>query len=274
MSGASGAVSGNGTVVRCDVCPRGCALAPGAMGACRARANVGGSVRPTGYGRITSLAVDPVEKKPLARWRPGSTVLSLGGYGCNLHCPWCQNHTISQVGETGVGWREVSPEELVTLARRLHVEDTRMVGIAYTYNEPFVCWEFLRDAGTLAHEAGLANVLVSAGCVKAANEGRLSLNDPLTKYFPDAQIANAEQITIDQLLYHRSGLRDIVNDTPAEMDELAAWLADVDSGIVLHVSRFFPNWRKRDVGPTPVSVVYDLAEFARKHLRWVYTGNC
>ena len=89
--------------VICQVCPNCCALAPGAVGACRARGNVDGAIVPLGYGRVTSVAVDPVEKKPLACWKPGSTVLSLGSFGCNLHCPWCQNHEISQVGEQGVG---------------------------------------------------------------------------------------------------------------------------------------------------------------------------
>jgi pyruvate formate lyase activating enzyme len=122
-------------------------------------------VKPTGYGRVTSLAIDPVEKKPLARWMPGSTVLSLGGYGCNLRCPWCQNYGISQVGDNDVAWREVLPRELVDLAVRAHNQDSRMVGVAYTYNEPLVCWEYVRDCCELVREAGLSNVLVSAGCV-------------------------------------------------------------------------------------------------------------
>ena len=152
-------------VVTCGTCHRACKLAPGKTGACRARGNAGGAIVPTGYGRVTSIAVDPIEKKPIARWRPGSTVLSLGGYGCNLRCPWCQNASISQVGEDGVGWREVSPEDVAALAVRLNHEDPRMAGVAYTYNEPLVAWEFVRDCGELVHEAGLANVLVSAGCV-------------------------------------------------------------------------------------------------------------
>ena len=93
----------------CDVCPRHCRLAPGVLGACRARRNVGGSVVPQSYGRVTSLALDPVEKKPLARFHPGSYLLSVGGYGCNLTCPFCQNHQISQAGEKDVARRELSP---------------------------------------------------------------------------------------------------------------------------------------------------------------------
>ena len=125
-------------VVTCGTCHRACKLAPGKIGACRARGNAGGAIVPTGYGRVTSIAVDPIEKKPLARWKPGSTVLSLGGYGCNLRCPWCQNASISQVSEDGVGWREVTPEEVAALAVRLHGEDPRMASVAYTYNEPLV----------------------------------------------------------------------------------------------------------------------------------------
>lgn len=277
--------------VECTTCPRGCKLVPGMLGACHARGSVDGVVVPTGYGRVTSLAVDPVEKKPLARWKPGSTVLSLGSYGCNLRCPWCQNHSISQVGEDGVGWRTVSSEELSGLAVRLHAEDPRMVGVAYTYNEPLVSWEFVRDCGLLMHEAGLANVLVSAGCVSSAVVQEIAplidaANIDLKSFSSETyrtiggDLATVQE-TIRLLAATSSCHLEVttlvvpdVNDSVDEMRELAAWLASVDPDITLHVSRFFPNWRMRDRGPTPVSRVYGLAEMARKYLAHVYTGNC
>ncbi len=277
--------------IRCETCPRGCMLAPGAVGACRARGNVGGTVVPLGYGRVTSLAVDPVEKKPLARWKSGSDVLSLGGYGCNLHCPWCQNYDISQAGEKDAGWREVSPEEVVSLAKRLHDGDPRMVGVAYTYNEPLVTWEFVRDCATLVHEAGLSNVLVSAGYV---NQQVVDAVAPLidaanidlktfrrTTYTLTGGDLATVQATIRALAATPTCHLEVttlivpgINDTPDEMDGLAAWLAGIDSEIALHVSRFHPAWRMRDRGPTPVSLVYELADVARRHLAHVYTGNC
>ncbi len=286
MSGKASAKS-----VHCDVCPRGCNLPAGVTGACRARGNVDGVVVPTGYGRITSLALDPVEKKPLARWKPGSSVLSIGGYGCNLHCPWCQNHSISQAGVNDVPWRFLSPEELADLAVRTHEQDARMVGVAYTYNEPLVCWEYVRDAGRLVHEAGLGNVLVSAGCVNkkvvaevaplidAANIDLKSFREEVYRTV-GGDLATVRR-TIELLAATPTCHVEVttlvvpgVNDTIDEMDELAAWLASVDSNIVLHVSRFHPAWRKCDVGPTSVSLVYALADVARAHLRHVYTGNC
>ena len=277
--------------IRCATCPHDCLLAPGAVGACRARGNVGGEVVPLGYGRVTALAIDPVEKKPLACWRPGSTVLSLGGYGCNLQCPWCQNHEISQVGEDGVGWREVSPKELAALAVRAHAQDPRMVGVAYTYNEPLVCWEYVRDAGGLVHERGLANVLVSAGCVNP---------EVVREVAPVIDAANIDLKSFEPATYRRAGgdldtVRTTIeilastptchlevttlvvpgiNDKTEEMDALAAWLASLDASIVLHVSRFHPAWRMRSCGPTPVRRVYELADVARAHLAHVYTGNC
>lgn len=278
-------------VVRCTTCFRGCALAPGQVGVCRARGNVDGTVVPTGYGRVTSIAVDPIEKKPIARWRPGSTVLSLGGYGCNLRCPWCQNASISQVGEDGVGWREVSPEDVAALAVRLNCEDPRMVGVAYTYNEPLVAWEFVRDCGELVHEAGLANVLVSAGCVSpeviavvaplidAANIDLKSFREETYRMLGgDLGLAKA---TIEALAATPTCHVEVttlvvpgIDDTDEEMDELSSWLASVDPGITLHVTRFHPAWHMRDRGPTPVSRVYALADVARRHLTHVFTGNC
>lgn len=277
--------------VSCDVCPRGCTLARGKVGVCRARAHVGGEVRPTGYGRVTSLAVDPVEKKPLARWRQGSTVLSLGSYGCNLRCPWCQNHSISQVGEREVCWRELSPQALAQLAVQAHEADSRMVGVAYTYNEPLVSWEYVRDAGRLVHEAGLANVLVTAGCVSEHIVREVAplidaANVDLKSFQPDVYRRiggdlSCVQRSIEVLAATPSCHVEVttlvvpgVNDTEGEMDELAAWLAGVDPRIVLHVTRFFPNWRMRDRGATSVARVYELAAVARAHLSHVYTGNC
>lgn len=277
--------------VRCDVCPHACLLAPGRVGACRARANEDGMVVPAAYGRLTSIAIDPVEKKPLARWKPGSAVLSVGGYGCNLHCPWCQNASISQVGQSDVGWRAYAPQDLVDLAHLAAQRTDRMVGVAYTYNEPLVCWEFVRDTSVLMHDAGFGNVLVSAGCVSG---------HVIAKIAPLIDAANIDLKSFDERTYAMVGgsLNTVchtiellaatptchlevttlvvpgVNDTEDEMDRLAAWLASVDKGIVLHVSRFFPAWRKRDVGPTPVEKVYALADVARAHLPFVYTGNC
>lgn len=277
--------------VRCDVCPHGCLLLPGRVGACRARANVDGEVVPAAYGRLTSIAIDPVEKKPLARWKPGSAVLSVGGYGCNLHCPWCQNASISQVGADGVRWQEYTPQELADLAIAATRRVERMVGVAYTYNEPLVCWEFVRDTAELVREAGLCNVLVSAGCVSQRVMAQVAplidaANIDLKSFRPQTYdmvggSLEAVRKTIELLAATPTCHVEVttlvvpgVNDTEDEMDRLAAWLASVDKGIVLHVSRFFPAWRKRDVGPTPVAKVYTLADVARAHLPFVYTGNC
>ncbi len=279
------------TSARCEVCPHACRLVPGSLGACRARGNVNGRVLPLAYGRLTSIAIDPVEKKPLALWKPGSTILSVGGYGCNLRCPWCQNASISQVGESEVAWRSVLPEELALLAAQAHESDARMVGVAYTYNEPLVCWEYVRDAALFVREAGLANALVSAGCVNrkvaeevaplldAANIDLKSIR--AGTYASLGGDLRATQRTIEILACEPGCHLEVttlvvpgVNDTPEEMEELSLWLASVDPSIVLHVSRFFPAWRKTDVGPTPVATVYALAEVARSNLRHVFTGNC
>ena len=151
----------------CAVCPRHCRLAEGETGFCRARRCDGGRVVCANYGHLTSIAIDPIEKKPLAFFKPGSRVLSIGSYGCNMRCPFCQNDAISQHGEQDTPYRATTPTQIADTA--LHVESRLMnIGVAYTYNEPLVGWEFVRDCAREVRARGMANVLVSNGCAEEA----------------------------------------------------------------------------------------------------------
>lgn len=273
----------------CGICPHACSLAEGQVGRCRARVARDGSVAAENYGRITSMALDPIEKKPLARFRPGSRVLSVGSYGCNLRCPFCQNASIADTGADGVRWRAIAPDALVDEAALL--ADQGNVGIAYTYNEPFVGYEFVLDSAERAHRAGLANIVVSNGMV---NPG------PLARILPLIDAANIDLKGFDQAFYDfvdgdfeavRATIEAMaacptchlevttlvvpgLNDDERAIDRAARWLASLDPEIPYHVSRFFPCHRMADRAPTPVADVYRLADAARRHLRFVYTGNC
>ena len=278
--------------VTCDTCPHACKLGPGRVGRCRARGWQDGTVAPLSYGRITSIALDPVEKKPLARWRPGGWLVTVGSYGCNLSCPFCQNHQIAQAGADDVPWRTVLPEELVgiTLDARARNQQ-RVEGIAHTYNEPLVAWEYVRDTGVLAHEAGLANVLVSNGCaqphvidalaplVDAAN---VDLKGFTSDYYRwcggdlDTVKASIKRLAAEPTC-HLEVTTLIVpqrNDDPHAMEDLARWLGSIDPNITLHVTRYFPRWRMSGGNPTPVTTVHELADVARGELAHVVVGNC
>ena len=151
-------------MARCEVCFRHCEIKEGQTGFCKARSCRDDVIYPKNYGMLTALALDPIEKKPLRRFHPGSRILSVGSYGCNLRCPFCQNHEISwsqEVEETAAQARYFAPEELADIA--LRYQDRGNIGIAYTYNEPLISYEYVRDCARLAHEAGLCNVLVSNG---------------------------------------------------------------------------------------------------------------
>ncbi|MDE7429472.1 MAG: radical SAM protein, partial [Lachnospiraceae bacterium] len=145
----------------CQVCMHHCALSPGQTGICRARKNENGQIVCINYGQITSLALDPIEKKPLHMFYPGSLVLSVGSYGCNLRCPFCQNHEISMTDSAGIYTTEMTPQMLVDKA--LAYKGAGNIGVAYTYNEPLVGWEYVRDTAVLVKKAGMKNVLVTNG---------------------------------------------------------------------------------------------------------------
>ena len=271
---------------RCELCFHHCTLNEGQAGLCRARGNLGGRIVPLNYGRITALALDPIEKKPLRRFYPGSFVLSVGSFGCNLRCPFCQNAQISMTGEespTG----ECPPEKLVRQAEIL--KERGKIGLAYTYNEPLIGYEYVRDCAALVHEAGMLNVLVTNGTIE---------DGPWRELLPLIDGVNIDLKGFTEEYYHRLGgdletvKHSIIlaagnchvevttlivpgeNDSEGEMRSLSTWLASVNPEIPLHVSRFFPRYHMTDRPPTPVDKVYRLAQVAREKLRYVYTGNC
>lgn len=280
--------AGRGRAV-CRICPHRCSLAEGAVGRCRARVARDGEVVSLNYGLATSLALDPIEKKPLARFHPGSTVLSVGSFGCNLSCPFCQNASIAQAGEHEVRWRRVEPDELVEQALRL--ADRGCIGIAYTYNEPLVGFEFVRDCARLAHEAGLLNVVVSNGMI---------CDEPLEELVPLIDAANIDlkgfsqdfydlvggeyltvRRTIERLAAAPSCHLEVttlvipgLNDDVGQIAEAARWLASLDPGFTYHLTRFFPQHRMADRPPTPIATLREAAVAARRYLRDVRLGNC
>ena len=273
----------------CATCPRRCRLAEGALGACRARRAEGGRVVCTNYGRITSMALDPIEKKPLAFFHPGRPILSVGSFGCNLRCPFCQNDGISQHGEGEVPTDSVTPSALADLAQRLARERGNL-GIAYTYNEPLVGWEFVRDCAREVRARGMLNVLVSNGCasgevveelaplIDAAN---IDLKGP-SQAFYDWVGGDFAAVCRTIGALHSAGCHVEVttlvvpgrNDSEADIGAIAAFLASISPDIPLHVTRFFPRFRMQDASPTPVATVRRLAEAARTRLRRVLVGNC
>ena len=279
----------------CGVCFRHCDIAEGRLGLCGARIARGGSVEAYNYGRITSLALDPVEKKPLARFFPGSMILSAGSFGCNLRCPFCQNHGISRP-ERAAGYAETAetagPEALAELALKLKPEGN--IGLAFTYNEPLVGYEYVRDTARIVKEKGLKNVLVTNGTAELAvleeirpyiDAMNVDLKGFTDRYYEKVLGGDRKQV----MAFIESAAENchvelttlIVpgeNDGEEEMRELSRWVSRLKEpdgeGVPLHVTRFFPRFRMRDRQATDVRTVYLLAEVARENLEYVYTGNC
>lgn len=273
--------------IRCEMCMHHCSLNEGQTGLCMARENREGQSRAVNYGQITSLALDPIEKKPLYGYYPGSMILSAGSFGCNLRCPFCQNYEISMTGVDETESVYIKPEELAAKALALKAKGN--IGVAYTYNEPLVGWEYVRDTACLVREAGMKNVLVTNG----------SFSDQvLDEILPLTDAMNVDLKGFTERYYRKLGgdletvkhfiqracrvchveLTTLIvpgeNDTEEEMKELADWVASLDPGLPLHVTRFFPKWKMKDRAATHIEKVYKLAEIARLYLDHVWVGNC
>lgn len=275
----------------CQVCMLHCSLESGQRGLCRARKNENGKIICENYGRITSLALDAIEKKPLKLFHPGSRILSVGSYGCNLRCAFCQNHEISMADFETVETIYISPEDLTDKA--ISCRDAGNIGVAFTYNEPLVGWEYIRDAGILVKKAGMKNVLVTNGTASIETlEKILPLIDAMNidlKGFRESyyrELGGDLETVKEFILRAASGchveLTTLIvpgkNDTESEMEEEAEWIASVEASagkkIPLHITRFFPRYHMTDKEATEVEKVCGLAETAKKYLEYVFVGNC
>ena len=276
----------------CPVCPHRCAIPEGGTGLCRARGTRNGKIVPLQYGIVSSLALDPVEKKPLRRFHPGSMILSVGSFGCNLRCPFCQNWEISTSGGEGRargGEDFLPPENLADLAEKLRTRGN--IGAAFTYNEPLVGWEYVRDAAELLRKRGLRAVLVTNGCVHEEIAEKIlplvdALNIDLKSFRPEiyAKILGGDLETVKRFIARAAESCHVelttlivpgMNDGEEEIRALAEWVASLPNGreIPLHLTRFFPRYRMTDRPATSRQRVTDLVSAARESLAYVYPGN-
>ena len=273
--------------VECLLCPHHCCIANGRTGICQSRRNHDGVLVSEVYGRPCSLAIDPIEKKPLYHFHPGTTCLSLACTGCNFHCLNCQNHDISQVAPSDVNYYELTPQQVVDLCKKHHCP-----GIAYTYTEPLTYLEYITECARLAREAGLWNILVTAGYVcqqpladllpylDAANVDLKSFSDDIYQRISGGHL----QPVLDTILAMRDAgvwieltnlLIPTVNDDMEMIREMCRWIVDNNlADQPLHFSRFFPRYKMQDLPPTPLHTLKEARQIALDEgLKHVYLGN-
>lgn len=268
--------------VQCQLCPKRCLIAPGKTGFCRVRRNIDGKLISEIYGQTTSVALDPIEKKPLYRFHPGTFILSLGTRGCNFACPYCQNWSISQ--DPDAFTQPITTDEIIRQAK-----EVRSIGIAYTYNEPIIWYEFVLDTARVAKKEGLKNVLVTNGYINS---------EPLKELIPFIDALNIDLKSIEGSFYRKycnATLQPVLetikeasksahveltnlviptlNDTEANFAKLRDWIFEnLGPEVPLHFSRYFPCYKMR-IPPTPLKTLEKAREIAHQLLKYVYLGN-
>ncbi|MGI6752528.1 MAG: AmmeMemoRadiSam system radical SAM enzyme [Anaerovoracaceae bacterium] len=273
----------NSDIVICTLCPHRCKIKSGKCGICTIRSNRRGILFSENYGKVTSIALDNIEKKPLRNFFPGSKILSIGSYGCNFRCNFCQNHSISM---SKPAFKEMKAEEIAEVSVRMAPHGN--IGVAYTYNEPLIGYEFVLDCAKLIREQGQKNIVVTNGFI---NE------EPLNELLPYIDAMNIDLKSFSNDFYRAIGgsiepvknsIRIAVehchveitcliiegkNDSEDEMKAMAAWLSEINDKIPLHVSRYFPAYKMNTGFPTKISTIHRLAEIAGNYLKNVYVGN-
>jgi pyruvate formate lyase activating enzyme len=280
-------IQGEEKSVRCTLCPHQCLLKPGHTGICRVRTNADGVLMSDNYGKVCSLHLDPIEKKPLYHFFPGRNILSVGTVGCNLHCRFCQNWEISQTSVKDYTYlKEYSPEAIVDLA----LAEEHNLGIAYTYNEPTVWFEFMNDIALMADDKGLKNVMVTNGYINP---------EPLKELIPHMHAFSVDLKAFTETFYKQltsSSLAPVLeslkiikasgrhfemtnllipdeNDNEKEFRGMMEWISkDLGADTVLHISRFFPTYQLIN-DATPELLLRKFYGIAREYLDYVYLGN-
>lgn len=271
----------------CFLCPHNCIIPKDRRGICGVRSNMDGTLYTLNYGRITSIGVDPIEKKPLNRFHPGAYILSVGSVGCNLKCPFCQNHSIARVKPEEIHMHHASSDDIIAKAVSLKKEGN--IGIAFTYNEPTIWYEFVYETARKTKEQGLLNVLVTNGYIS---------QEPLKQILPYIDAMNIDLKAFNERFYKelvKGGLEDVKetikqsaakchvevttlvipgwNDSMEEMEEMAQWLSSLSADIPLHLSRYFPKFEMTDKPPTSLNTLTELKRTAERYLNHVYLGN-
>lgn len=272
----------DGKRVHCHLCPYECVVTEGHKGACGVRINKGGTLYSEVYGKTTGISLDPIEKKPLYHYHRGERILSLGTKGCNFRCDFCQNWHISQVLDAPT--KDITPEQIVAKTR-----EVGSFGIAYTYNEPFIWYEFVLDTAKLAKKNKLENVLVTNGFVNM---------EPLEELLPYIGAMNIDLKSIDENFYSRickgrlKPVLDVIkrtakschvelttllipalNDSEEKIRKLVGWVYEnLGTDVPLHFSRYFPCY-KMDIPPTPLETLRRAERIAKEKMKYVYIGN-
>lgn len=269
----------------CRLCPKLCTIREGKSGFCRVRQNREGTLYATNYGKVTSSGLDPIEKKPLYHFYPGSFILSFGTVGCNLRCGFCQNWSIAHGDPRAT---DLTPEQVVELAQQQADRGYPNVGIAYTYSEPFMWYEFVWDTARLAQKAGLKNVLVTNGYVNETplreilpfiDAMNIDVKGFTDDYYRKSCVGRLEPVQRTVEIAHLKCHVELttllvtgLNDSPEEIGRLVDWVASLDREIPLHFSRYFPNF-EMDLPATPLETLRQAMDIARKKLSYVYIGN-
>jgi len=273
--------------VQCQLCPRLCVLPDGFWGNCNARKNINGKLFSEVYGRVAAMAIDPIEKKPLFHFFPGTRIFSFGTAGCNLHCRFCQNHSMAQSRPDDIPFEKVSPEQIVDAAIK-----SGCPSIAYTYNEPYIFYEFVLETAKLARKNGLKNVMVTNGfClpgptkrlykyIGAANIDLKGFSDDFYKKYCDACL----NPVLDTILHIKEMgvhveltnlLIPSLNDDKESLTTLCNWIADsLGSDQIIHFSAFHPDHKMGSHPSTPITKLLMAKAIAEKSgLKYIYLGN-
>ena len=280
--------SEDGRSLVCDLCPRACKLKPGARGFCFVRQNIDGRMVSTTYGRSTGFCIDPIEKKPLNHFYPGTAVLSFGTAGCNLGCKFCQNWTSSRSREVDGYCELAQPEAIAEAAHKLNCQS-----VAFTYNDPIIWAEYARDTAAECHRLGVKTVAVTSGYISPAaraaffeeiDAANVDLKAFSEDFYKDLTGGHLQPVldTLQWLVHESDVWLEITNlivpdanDSPAEIEQMCQWIAErLGPDVPLHFTAFHPDFKLVDRGPTPPETLATAHDIAKKAgLRYVYTGN-